>query len=223
MGSVRTFESVSFFPILDGTAERAVTAETFSAIKSGAGTNAFNNSQNLRLVTSSTTTNQFQGLDRQITLFDTSTLPSSATITSASLIIPNIILSNHQLGNMVIHVVSSNPASTSTVVASDYSTLGSTSFSSVAQSSLSVGSSATFNLNSSGIANINNTVSKFGFISDWDLLDSFTGTWAGLNEATTVWWNYNAVSLNVSYYYDTPTLSITGLSSITGISTITTS
>lgn len=216
-----------FYPSAGATVERAGVNQTFSNIRSGAGTTVSTPAVNTDvLLFSSSTTNQFKELDRVIILFDTSTLPANATITSASITIAAYgVITN--MGSTTMELVSSNPASNTNIVAADYSTLGSTSFASISQASISTSSPTVFTLNSSGISNISiGGISKFGFILGWDLNGSFTGTWAnpfatGVDFGTT----YTLEGMGfLSVTYTQPTLSIANIgSTISNISSITTS
>lgn len=222
MGTVTSTKVI--LPSLAGEVYRSGVNESFSTIRSGAGTDVDTTEGEVALASNSTT-NQYGLLVRTIILFDTSVLPANASITSANIgVQANTVATN--LGTTTMELVSSNPASTSVLATSDYSTLGSTSFSSVALGSISTSSSTTFTLNASGISNISiGSISKFGFILGWDLNNNFTGTWASIN-STTVFWkpitNLGFGTLTVTYTQ--PTLAITGIgSTISNINTITTS
>jgi hypothetical protein len=103
-------------------------------------------------------------------LFDTSSLGSGATITSASVNLYGQGKGSSEGSINDIHIVSSNPASTNTLVVADYSTFGSTSYSSIALGSISTSGYNQFTLNASGISNITKTgVSKFGARSWGDI------------------------------------------------------
>lgn len=199
---------------------------TFSTLRSSTG-NIGDNTIVAVVLLSSATTNQYENLNRAIILFDTSVIPANATITSASLILPPVSIQTN-LGSTTIEIVSSNPASNSSITVTDYNTLGSTSFASVAFASLSGSSTNTIPFNSSGIANISiGSVSKFGFVLGWDLTNT-PPTWSN-NTFSQVY--YEAPGFGVptgiaqlSLTYTQPTLAITGIgSTISNINSITTS
>lgn len=153
--------------------------ETFSTIRNGSGTSssATSTTFSLHSLVSSATTNQFKIMTRGLFVFDTSSLTSSATISSATInIYGSSKLSN--LGSPSTYIVSSSPASTSSISDSDYSNLGTTSFASQTYANFSTTSYNVFNLDANGISNISKVgVSKFGSRSSWDNDNSFGGTW----------------------------------------------
>jgi len=165
---------------VDGYVSRQGVDQTFAAIIAGAGTNAVDSDidEGYAILHGSTTSNQYQGNYRGIALFDTSAIPNTDAITSAVISFHGNFKFN-ALGDAAFHVVSSNPASNTALVAADYGTLGSTSFGSVAYASYSTTGYNDITLNASGIATISKTgVSKFGTVTSWDLNASFTGAWA---------------------------------------------
>lgn len=221
MATVTNTYTVSFPASLAGTVARSSVNESFSTIRSGAGTTT-SSSFLFASLTSSGTTNQFQSLSRSIILFNTSSIPSTATITSAYVSVVGNNTGN-ALGSTNIFLVSSNPASTSSLSASDYSTLGTTSYGSIAFASFFPTGTNIFTMNATGIGTISKGgVSKFGLILGWDSAGSFSGSW--VNTQTT---NYTIevtqVSLVVTYTVDFPTLSVNNISSLSNVTTITTS
>jgi hypothetical protein len=112
-------------------------------------------------------------------LFDTSSIGSGKIVSAATLSLFGTTKAN-ALGDPSIDIVSSSPASNTTLAASDYGNLGSTSFANIAYASWSTSGYNDFSLNAGGISNISLTgVSKFGSRLGWDTANSFTGTWAG--------------------------------------------
>lgn len=214
-----------FDSYLTSTVARKVTSETFATIIAGAGNQVTGSSLNATIMgvelDASTTTNQFGFNGRVIMLFDTSSLPANATVTSAYITIPPVsVLSN--LGGPTLKLVSASPASTSSIVAADYSTLGSTAF----YSGVPSGSANTdLTLNSSGLANINiGGISKFGGMSAWDLAGSFTGAWNSGTTSNIIWAAFSSGTFaKLTVTYTQPDLTLTGVGSLTGVSSITTS
>jgi len=108
-------------------------------------------------------------ITRAITLFDTSSIGTNI-ISSATLGLYISSIVEDDSGQSTIHIVSSNPASNTSVTANDYSTLGSTSYGSLAYSSMSTSSYNTITLNSSGLSAISKTgITKLGQRLDGDL------------------------------------------------------
>lgn len=225
MATVTNTYTLTGTPSLYGNVSRSGVNQTLSAIRIGAG-NDVNNSPSLGYLTNltaTTTSNQFGALTRSIFLFDTSSIPSGATIVSASLRIPTVAKLNN-LGSDDIIVVSSNPASTSSLATGDFSTLGSTSFGSISYSNFTPNSTAQISLNSFGLANITKGgISKFGLVNGWDFSGVFTGgTWSS-NAETSFTSTFTTTSLTIVYTVDFPTLSVNNISSLSNVTTITTS
>jgi hypothetical protein len=215
--------SVTINQGLNGYVERSINApgESFSTIRAGAGTDSGytsgNNGVEIAGLFATNTTNSYLALERVILLFDTSALPSNSTVTSASL---NLYFTEEEtsLGTTSLVVVASTPASNSSLIASDYANLGSVSFGSIAQTSITFNSLNVISLNSSGIAAVTpGGMTKLGCVLGWDFNNSFTGTWASTSN-TYIEWSSAALSLT----YTNPALSITGISSLSNVSTITT-
>lgn len=223
MGSVTNTYTATFTPSVSGAVTRDTVNESLSTIRAGAGNDAgVGAGSGFVELIASVTTNQFNTLARNIIVFDTSTIPSGSTIVSAALNLYGNAATT-QLGTTTLEVVSSSPASTSTLANADYGTLGSTSFASVAFASFNQTSNNSISLNSSGLSNITpNSFSKFGIRLGWDFNNSFTGSW-GLGQLTYIPWTYSSTTLVVTYTRTFPTLAITGPSSIANIQTITTS
>lgn len=167
----------TFYPSLDGRVSRQVNPsnESWATIRAGAGTHVDDSSATETFAgcrTEDNTADKYDILYRSILLFDTSSIPDGDVITGATLSIkPSSIDSSYTTN---YNVVSSNPASTSSLAASDFGNLGSTKFSTaIAISSMSAGTYVDFTLNASGLANISKTgISKFGIILEEDLDNS---------------------------------------------------
>lgn len=142
--------------------------------------------------------NTFAALIRYIMLFDSSSLSSSATISAAAISLYDAYSKETQLGSPSYHVVSSAPASDNALAAGDYDSLGETSFGSIANASITAGHYNAFSLNSSGIGNISLTsISKFGLRDDWDINNSFGGTWTDSGRSR--WKFFHADQTGTSY------------------------
>lgn len=165
---------------VDGFTQRGDISESFSTIRSGAGTFSSDTSSPISFfkLQASTTSNEYKTQTRSIYTFDTSPLGASATIDSAIMSLFGTAKFS-DLGTTPITIVSSTPASDNEIIDADYSQRGSTSFSTISFAAFSTSSYNDFTLNSSGESNISLTgVSKFAAISEWDFDDFFDGTWS---------------------------------------------
>lgn len=172
---------------VDGTVGRTSVNQTLTNIRAGAGTGnqSINTNGYAGIIQSSTTSNQFQSLQRGIWLFDASSLADDTTITAVTFSLYGKEAINQFAGTAFeIDVVDSTPASNTNLVDADYGQLGSTVFSSIAFASLAAEAYNDFALDASGIANVSLTgVSKFGTRLNWDTDNSFTGTWSSSKSA----------------------------------------
>jgi hypothetical protein len=111
-----------------------------------------------------TTTDQYTEIDRMIFLFDTSSLPDSATISAATLSLRGNTKSDSLSASPDINIYSSNPASNTQIVGGDFDSLGNVAFSTtITYAGFSASGYNDFALNASGLAAISLTgVSKFG-------------------------------------------------------------
>ena len=123
----------------------------------------------------------FFSMHRSMFLFDTSSLGSD-TIASATFSMYGQNKSNNTL-DWSIGLVSSNPASTSTITTADYDDFGTTRFASdIAYSSFTTSGYNDFTLNGSGIAAVNGSgVSEFGLRLSADIDDDEPSTADGYN------------------------------------------
>lgn len=105
-------------------------------------------------------------ISRVIMLFDTSSLTGDATISAAKMKLAAIGLGAVNNDTTDLDIVSSNPASNTTLDVADFDQLGTTVFGSIALADW-VSTSETYNditLNGDGLSNISKTgISKFGF------------------------------------------------------------
>lgn len=169
---------------VDGVVHRSGVSELFATIIAGAGnaSSSTGSSHHLAYLEATSSSNLYAAIRRFISCFDTSAI-SPDSVNSATLSYYGIAKTNG-LGDIGVAIVSSNPASTSAIANSDFSTLGSTTFASIAYGSLSTTGYNDAALNASGISNINTSgISKFGTRSVWDVNGSFTGAWASLADS----------------------------------------
>lgn len=124
------------------------------------------------------------GIKRGFFLFDTSALTSAASISAAVISLAAQGAAGINEDTSTIHVVSSTPASNTTLVVEDFDQVGSTSFGSLAMASW-VATDTTYNafaLDANGIANISKTgVSKFATRNSRDFDNSAP---TGVNDIT---------------------------------------
>jgi len=151
----------------DGFVTRAGVSETWATIRVGAGTAADHTTANpttaFRVFTAGVASN-YQEFDRDITLFDTSTLGNVAVIYSAIYSIYTNAL-NAGTYALKMRIVTSSPASNTTLVAADYSQLGTAAqvTADLAQASFASAGYNDFTLNLTGLGNINPIgITKFG-------------------------------------------------------------
>ena len=155
--------------------------QTLGNIRAGAGDGSDYNGQDAEL-DGSGTSNQFSYLSRGIMTFDTSSLTSSAVVSSVTYSSKGEAKSNEAgSGTLASHICGSTPSiNTQPFANSDYNQLQTVSFGSISYASFFAdGTVNDYVLNASGIANINKTgISKFGHATSWDINNSFDGAWA---------------------------------------------
>jgi hypothetical protein len=172
----------------DGVTLRSATGEeTFSAIRSGAGTAAGTGAGadwNGWLYSNPSKSGTFSYLARWIATFDTSPMGSGAVISSAYLALHGYF-KNNTLGTTDLHLTSAAPAAYNDLAASDYSSLGTTSAGSISYAAFTIGSYNPISLNAYGLGLINpNGITAIGARLGWDLTGTFGGTWAVGAEAS---------------------------------------
>lgn len=204
---------------------------TFSTIRSGAGTAAYDKDDLtqiglVRLVAHTTHTNYFTFMDRTIFIFNTSSI-GSATVSAATLtVLPTSTYSKSDLGDTTLVITSAAPASMADLVATDYSLttpsahFGTTSFASTAISALTFNTFNDFSLNASGISALNKTgLTGYGIRLGWDFNNSFTGTWfSGKSTSVSIFAsNWSGV---LFYYASCPKLVVTYSLAVSASTTI---
>lgn len=182
---------------MDSGLRRLASAESWNSIVTGGGTNVNPNDTEFPAMAfeSSTSTNLWVSLFRGHIGFDTSGLPDTDAISSATLSLykDSVNASVNNLGiAATLNIFQSSPASDSTVAAGDYQNVGSTDFSSdIAFASWAAGYND-FVLNASGIANIEKTgTSNFA---------SRDSTYDAPNSAPT--WSSNKLTVMYSHSAD---------------------
>lgn len=173
---------------VDGYAQRSVASETFTTIVNGAGTGSDDSAtdQAVGYLRASTTSNQFNLINRGFMLFDSSTLTASATISSATfqLYATNDASQKNDFSTGLA-LSAATPASNTAIVNADYNIAnwGSTRFADTDQSLTGYTQNAyfTMTLNASGIAAISKTsITKFGVRIAKDF-DASAPAWVSTN------------------------------------------
>ena len=153
----------TFFATVDGKVSREGVDATWSTIVAGAGNTLDNTSVDYSapILWTSNTNNQFQVLGRTIYIFDTSSIPDTDTITSATFsLYGNLKTIGVGWGiSPSIDVYLATPASDAAIVATDFTQIGTTSQtgSALAYASFSTTGYNDFILNATGISNISKT------------------------------------------------------------------
>lgn len=205
---------------VDGYAQHRITSGDndvpYSTLVAGAGTDAGGDQAwvHLSWIQAGTNTDEYHRNRRGLFLFDTSSIPDGDSISAAEIqfVIKTVAGSDELDGgghdNSRIHIVSSNPASNTALVAGDYDSLGSTSFgnSVIQDDNPGVDETEIITLNASGIAAIDKSgITKFGTKVGWDLNDTTTGlTWT--SDGSQAWVIYSADNTGTS---DDPVLEVT--------------
>lgn len=146
----------------DGYAEQFTTNQTFSTLRNGAGNfSDYNQTFTLTYLLGGTTSNRFSGIGRSIFVFDTSSLGSNATITSATFSVRGVSKSNDlslSSDHIKLSLVSATTSSNNSIQPGDYDGIGSTRLSSdISYSVFSTSGFNNYSLNASGLAAINKT------------------------------------------------------------------
>lgn len=162
---------------VDGHVRRSGQNVTFSSIRDEAvGTNVSKTSiaQTMARLQASTTSNQFQRLDRGVTTFDTTPVPANATITSVQLTVYGSAKGSG-LGQPDLDVVDVSLAATNDIVTGDYDAFGTTVYASVAYTSYaSAGGANNFSVPAASVTK--EGVSQYGFRTSWDT-DNSAPSW----------------------------------------------
>jgi len=199
---------------VDGMVNHALTNQTWSTIRDGAG-NGCNYSLNEEyIIQISSGSSAWNEIKRFICLFDTSSIPDDDVISSATLSIYITENYNNSSWTPNLNVFSSNPASNTSLTNGDFDSLGTTAFATaISYENINASGYNDFTLNASGIAAISKTgISKFGLRNaNYDAANS-APTWA----ASKSW----VITARTSKYSDTssdPKLTVTHSAVITFI------
>jgi hypothetical protein len=140
--------------------------EIWATIIAGVGTHAQDSLNPVAMIsiTATTTTSQFNFMTRGITLFDTSALTASATISAATYSLYGVNKADGLSGTPDINAYAPSPAANTSLATGDYETFGSTALSTaVTYAGWSTTAYNDFALNAAGLSNISKVgVSNFG-------------------------------------------------------------
>lgn len=172
---------------------------------------------------SGSTPNTWTYLFRSYFLFDTSMIPSDATITAATLSIYTYSKMDDLGITPSINVYSSNPASNTALIGDDYAQTGSTPFATaISWSNIAEGGDTVFTLNSTGIAAIDKSgVSKFSIKTNYDATNTAPTT-SVYNDVTEVGCYFSEAGIDGMDVNYTPYLTITYTTGGTTTTTTTT-
>lgn len=162
---------------VDGHIRRSGVDQTWSGIRdTAAGTNVSKTStaQTMARLQASSTSNQFQRLDRGVTTFDTSTIAAGASISSVTLTIYGTAKASG-LGSPDLDVVDVALTNTNDIVTGDYDGLGTTVYASVSYVSFSTAGANNFSVPTTSVTK--GGISQYGFRTSWDT-DNSAPSWS---------------------------------------------
>lgn len=190
---------------VDGLVSMNAPASTWASLRGGGGTagDATTEVATWLYLTANSSTDLWDTIQRGIALFDTSSLPDSASISAANLGLR--VHSQSDAFGQTLELVASTPASNTDLVASDYVELGTTRYATgISVGSLSTSAYNVLSLNATGRAAITTTgISKFGMRLSGDL-DDAPPSWVA--DAATV---VNVISAESSGTTNDPYLEVT--------------
>lgn len=161
---------------VDGHVRRSGVDVDFNTIHdaaTGTNTSKVSTAQAMARLQASSTSNQYQRLDRGVATFDTTSIPAAATVTSAQLTVYGTAKSNG-LGSPDLDVVDVSLAATNDIVTGDYDGLGTTVYASTAYAGFSTSGANNFTVPTTSI--VKEGVSQYGFRLSWDT-DDTPPTW----------------------------------------------
>jgi PKD repeat protein len=194
----------TFSPIANGSSSNLSTSgDTYAAVRNGPGNVNFTNSATIFLQSRATPINGFRQLWRSELIFDTSSIPDDATITSVDLFVhPHSLYAiTTPLGFPDYMVTGYSPAIDNVISNGDYERYIDTDYSNrIGVASFSNTSWTVFNLTTAGKTAINRTGPTPLMIRDsWDRDNLFGGTWIAAVTS-------NQLTLDV--FNDTPYLKV---------------
>lgn len=169
--------SITFYPTVDRMVNRGGIGNlTWANIRDGAGNTLWaDETDDYVWLYSGDNAGQYVSLNRVIQIFDTSSIPDDAYISSAVLSLYGGTKAN-LIGTPALHVAGAVTASNTAIAASDYQNVGRTSYGSISYASYTASAYNAITLNASGIAAISKTgYTKLSLQLHWDLLNTTTG------------------------------------------------
>ena len=176
---------------VDGRTRRSTAGETWANLIAGDGTSFVDTGTTLyTYLRAAASGNNWDLLDKNHFLFDSSSIPDTDTISSATLSVYGANVQNDAF-TLSVNIYSTNPASNVAIVETDHDTVGTTPFATAkAQSTLNNTNYNDFALNASGIAQVSKTgISKFGF-AYVNVQENSEPTWSA--SAENYWGHYHA-------------------------------
>ena len=158
------------FATVDGFAARSEVTEEWATIRAGVGNTVLNDGVHIDIYGEVDSNGDWVFLGRGLTIFDTSSIPDTDTITSATLAF--YCTSKSDQSGQSVHISSGTTASPTALAEADYQANQGTdaSFGSLPITSITVGQYNSFILNAAGIGNISKTgLSKFALRLAGDL------------------------------------------------------
>jgi hypothetical protein len=132
-----------------------------------------------------TNTNEFSPLNRTIFVWNTSSIPDGATLSSGSIYL-YAYLKNNGVGSPSYNFTGCSPADEASIAMGDYDSFADTELATaIAYADIVVGSpyENIWTLNASGLAYIDKTGNTCFMLRDsWDIANSFGGSWASLGD-----------------------------------------
>lgn len=163
---------------VDGHVRRSSVDQTFANIRSGAGVanSATTAQENILQLTCSTTTDQFAVMRRYFWLYDTTSVPSGANVSSVTKSVYGSAKTGN-IGSPDLDIVTATPASNTALANGDYAVanFGTTVHGSVTYAGFSTSGYNDITLTTTSITKAG--ITKFGGRNSWDTDASFTGTW----------------------------------------------
>lgn len=176
--------------VLRGFADSSDSA-TFTSMRNGNGTghSVSGPYAGFAIYSSDGTPNEYSQFERSILCFNTQDLPDAAVITDVTLSLYGRTKRN-ELGSANLHVAGATTSSSSNLVNSDYQNVQRTSFGNISYASFNLNAYNDITFNSTGRAYVSPTaVTKLSIQADWDINNSFTGTWV-TNSASNIYFSY---------------------------------
>jgi hypothetical protein len=190
--------TVVIYPTSDGDVSRIANGNTYTTIRGGAGTNVYDASANGQVDDSTGAANpNFYDIRCEGYSFNTSSIPDSATINSATFGL-YVDWAATNIGNPDYGISNGSFGDNTAIAAGDFQKRGSLELAPRIPIGSIAGGRNNWTLNSTGLSYINKTGFTVIFLrSSWDLDNSYTGTWGAWGVAR-IYNTYMVESADVS-------------------------